>query len=160
MCGPAVDIMAMSLDSHVVNHGSSPGPSCLNSRRAHVHMCLRSQEENGRKGVAEWPSPPGSDFSFSVSLSLSVLLANPHTLWQKPLQKNKIGTSSWCNGCVAGLPCSQPWFESQTQWLKHAWHMCVRAQGPERRRDCSMAIPSGGLLLAFCLSLSVFPASK
>ena len=40
--GPAVDIMSASLNSHVANHGSSPRPSGLNSRQAHVHACPRS----------------------------------------------------------------------------------------------------------------------
>ena len=40
--GPAVGVMAVSLDSHVVDCSSSPGPSSLNSRWAHVHVCPRS----------------------------------------------------------------------------------------------------------------------
>ena len=69
--GPAVSIMAMSLDSHVVDHGLSPGPSGLNSRRARVRACPGSREENGEEGIAAWPSPLGGDFSLSLSVSLS-----------------------------------------------------------------------------------------
>ena len=57
---PAVSIMAMSLDSHIVDHGSSPGPSGLNSCQVHVHACPRSGEENGGEGTAA--------FSLSVFL--------------------------------------------------------------------------------------------
>ena len=32
--------------------------------------------------------------------------------------KTYLGTSSWRNGYVAGLPCSLPQFESRTRWLK------------------------------------------
>ena len=49
--GPAVGVMAMSLDSYVVDRGSSPGPGGLNSHWAHVRVCPRSQEEN-REGTA------------------------------------------------------------------------------------------------------------
>ena len=72
--GPAVSVMAMSLDSHVVNRGSSPGPGGLNLRR--VRVCLRSREENGGEGITVWPSPLGGDFLLSVSLSVSVCLAS------------------------------------------------------------------------------------
>ena len=61
-----------ALDSHVADCGSSPGPGGLNSRQAHVCVCPRSREENGGEGITAWPSPLGSDFSLSVSLSLSV----------------------------------------------------------------------------------------
>ena len=50
--GPAVSVMAMLLDSHVADHGSSPGPGDLNSRRARVRACPRSREENGGEGIA------------------------------------------------------------------------------------------------------------
>ena len=78
--GPAVGIMALSLDCHVVDHGSSPRPGGLNSRWAYVHVCPGSREENGGEGIAAWPSPLGRDFSLSVSLSLSVFLASAHAL--------------------------------------------------------------------------------
>ena len=68
---PAVGIMAMSLDSHVANRGSSPGSGGLNSGRAHVRAYLRSREENGGEGIVVWLSPLGGDFSLSVSLWLS-----------------------------------------------------------------------------------------
>ena len=64
--------MAMSLDSHVVDRGSSPRPGGLNSRRVYVPVCTRSQKENEGEGIVVWPSPLGDDFSLSVSLSLSV----------------------------------------------------------------------------------------
>jgi len=67
--GPAVSVMAMSLNSHVVDRGLSPRPSGLNSHWAHVRVCPRSREENG-EGIAAWPSPLGGDFSLSVSLSV------------------------------------------------------------------------------------------
>ena len=78
--GPAVSVMAMSLDSHVVDHGLSPGLGGLNSRRVCVHACPRSQEENGGEGIVAWPSPLGGDFLLSVSLSLAVCLASARTL--------------------------------------------------------------------------------
>ena len=68
---PAIGGMAMSLDSHVVDHGLSPGPGGLNSCRAHVHACPASREENGGEGTAAQPTPLVGDFSLSVSLSLS-----------------------------------------------------------------------------------------
>ena len=49
---PAVSVMAMLLDSHVVNRGSSPRPGGLNSCRVHVRACPRSREENGGEGIA------------------------------------------------------------------------------------------------------------
>ena len=76
MKGPAVDVMAMSLDSHVVDHVLCPGLSGLNSRRARVRVCPRSRE-NGGKGIAAWPSPLGVISRF---LSLSVFLASTHAL--------------------------------------------------------------------------------
>ena len=82
--GPAVSIMAMLMDSHVVNHGSSPGPGGLNSRWAWVCVCPRSREENGGEGIAAWPYPLGGDFSLSISLSLSVCLSGEHT---RPIAK-------------------------------------------------------------------------
>ena len=47
--------MAVSLDSHVVDRSLRPGPSGLNSRRAHVHVCPRSQEKNGGEGIVAPP---------------------------------------------------------------------------------------------------------
>ena len=68
--------MAMLLDSHVVDHGSHPGPGGLNSRWARVRACPRAQEENGGEGIAAWPSSLGGDLLLSVSLPLSVCLAS------------------------------------------------------------------------------------
>ena len=68
MLRPAVGIMAMSLDSHVVDHSSSPGPGGLNSRQVCVRACPRSREEN-EEGIAAWPSPLGGYFSLSVFFS-------------------------------------------------------------------------------------------
>ena len=82
--GPAVGVMAMSLDSHIVDQGLSPGPGGLNSIRACVHVCPRSQEENGGEEIVAWPSPLGGDFSLSVSLSLSGARTRRIV---KPLQK-------------------------------------------------------------------------
>ena len=73
-------IMAMSLGSHVVDHGLSPGPGGLNSCWACVCVCPRFQEENRGEGIVAWPSPLGGDFSLSVSLSLSVFLVSAHGL--------------------------------------------------------------------------------
>ena len=69
--GPVVGVMAMSLDSHAVNHGSSPRPGGLNSRWVRVCACPRSQEENGGEGIVAWSSPLGGDFSPSFCLCLS-----------------------------------------------------------------------------------------
>ena len=69
--GPAVSIVATSLDSHVVDCGSCPGPGGLKLMPG-VCACLpKIREENGGEGIVVWPSPLGSDFSLSVSLSLS-----------------------------------------------------------------------------------------
>ena len=58
------------------------------------------------------------------------------------------GTSSWCNGYVAGLPCSRLQFESWTRWLKLTLGACAcvpKIPSEEwKRGDCAMAIPSGG----------------
>ena len=73
LLGPAVSVMAMSLDSHVADHISSPGPGGLNSRRARVRARPRSREENGGEGIAEWATPWGVMSGFlSLSPSLSV----------------------------------------------------------------------------------------
>ena len=93
----------MSLDSHVVDRGSRPGPgglkltpgacACVRACvRACVHACPRSRGESGGEGIAAaaaWPSPLGGDFSLSVSLSLSVCLASARTLWQITSPKKK-----------------------------------------------------------------------
>ena len=77
----------MSLDSHVVDRGLSPGPGRLNSCWARVCVCPRSREENGGEGIAAWPSPLGGDFSLSVSLSRSFWRA--HVPYSKNLLKKK-----------------------------------------------------------------------
>ena len=63
--GPAVSLMAMSLNSHVVDHSLSPRPGGLNSQRARVCVCPRSREENGGEGIAAWPSLLGVISHFS-----------------------------------------------------------------------------------------------
>ena len=77
--------MAMSLDSHVVDHGLSPRPGGLNSCQARARACPRSQEENGGEETTAWPSPLRGDFLLSVSLSLSVWRA--HVPYIKNLSK-------------------------------------------------------------------------
>ena len=93
LLGPAVGVMTMSLDSHVVDHGSSPGPGGLNSHQVCVRARPRSQEENG-EGIVAWPSPLGGDFLLSVSLSLTVSISlslmSACTLKQKPLKSKQI----------------------------------------------------------------------
>ena len=54
--------MAMSLDSHVVDHGSRPGPGGLNSHRARV---LARQTERDRETESE-KSPPRGDGHASI----------------------------------------------------------------------------------------------
>ena len=55
--GPAVSVMAMLLDSHVVDRGLSPGPGGLNSRRA---QCVRAQDpERRRRRDCDVAIPPG-----------------------------------------------------------------------------------------------------
>ena len=59
--GPAVSRMAMSLDSHVVDYGTSPGPGGLNAYQACVHACVRAQDPERRmeeKGL-RCGHPPG-----------------------------------------------------------------------------------------------------
>ena len=65
------NIMAMLLDSHVVNRSSSPGHSGLNSSQTSVRVCPRSQGEWRRRdcGVA---IPPGGVISCFLSLCLSL----------------------------------------------------------------------------------------
>ena len=83
---PAVGVMAMSLDSHVVDRGSSPRPSDLNSRWARVHACPRSREENGGEGIAAWLSPPPRGMiSRFVSLCLSLSVWRAHAPYSKYL---------------------------------------------------------------------------
>ena len=88
---PADGIMAMLLDSHVVDCGSSPGPGGLNSCQAHVHACSRSQEENGGEGIVAWPSPLGGGLiSHFLSLCLSLSFWRAHAPYSKNTsQKNK-----------------------------------------------------------------------
>ena len=62
--GPAGGIVVMSLDFHIADMVSHNGNVC-------VCVCPRSQEENGGEWMVVWPSPLGSDFSLSRSLSLS-----------------------------------------------------------------------------------------
>ena len=49
---------------------------------------------------------------------------------------------------VAGLPCSQLRFESQTQWFKLTPGACACVpkipRGEWRRRECGVTIPPGG----------------
>ena len=77
LSGPAVGVMAMSLDSHVVDRCLSPGPGGLNPLRARVCVCPRSQEENEGKGIVVWPSPPGV-ITHSLSLCLSLSFWRAH----------------------------------------------------------------------------------
>ena len=88
MEGQADGIMVTSLNSHVVDCSSSPGPGGLNSHQACVHAQdpERRKEEKGL-----WCGhPPWGDFSLSVSLSLSVFLASARALQQKPLKKKSV----------------------------------------------------------------------
>ena len=58
--GPAVSIMAMSLDSHVAGHYSSPRPGGLNSRWVCVRVCVCAQDPERRmeeKGLQCGHSP-------------------------------------------------------------------------------------------------------
>ena len=79
---PAVSVMAMSLDSHVVDRGSHPGPGGL---KLTPGMCVcvpkipRGEWRRRDCGVAI-PLAGGGDFSLSVSPSLSLFLASARTL--------------------------------------------------------------------------------
>ena len=109
--GPAFSIMTMSLDSHVVDRGSHPGPSGLKLSPGACACVPKIPRGEWRRdcGVA---IPPGGDLSLSVSLSLSVWRA--HTPYSKILSKktpHKIKNKT------------------------HAEHVCVRTQDPERRME-------------------------
>ena len=68
---PAVSVMAMSLDSHVVNCGSCPGPGGLKHTG---HMCVRAQDPERRmeeKGL-RCGHPPWGLISHFLSLCLSL----------------------------------------------------------------------------------------
>jgi len=80
------------------------------------------------------------------------------------LQKQPTGTSRWRNGYVTGLPLSRPRFKSWTRQLELTPGSCVCVpkipRGECRRGGCSMAIPSGGWFLSFCLSFSLSRSGK
>ena len=50
--GPAVSVMAMSLDSHVVDHSLRPGPGDLKLTLGACAYVPKIQEENGGEGIA------------------------------------------------------------------------------------------------------------
>ena len=81
--------MAMLLDSHVVDRGSSPRPDGLNSRQVRVHACPRSREESGEEGIVAWPTPQGV-----ISHFLSFWQA--HTPYSKILSKRKKRKRDFC----------------------------------------------------------------
>ena len=85
--GPADGVMAMLLDSHVVNCGSHPGPGDLKLMPGACACMRKILRENGGEGIVAWPSPLGGDFSFSVSVS--VCLASAHAPYSKNLSKEK-----------------------------------------------------------------------
>ena len=86
---PAVSIMAMSLDSHVVDHGSRPGPGGLNS---HWRVCVRAQDPERRMeetGLRR-DHPPWGVISRFLSLCLSLSVWRVHAPYsKKPLKKKK-----------------------------------------------------------------------
>ena len=77
--------MAMSLDSHVVDRGSHPGPGGLKPTLG-ACVCPRSQEENGGEGIVAWPSPLAGVISHFLSLCLSLSVWRAHA----PYSEKKI----------------------------------------------------------------------
>ena len=86
---PAVSVMALSLDSHVVDRGSHPGPSGLKLTPGTCACVPKTERRMEEKGLGHDHPPLGADFSLSVSLFLSVCLMSTRALLQKPLQKKR-----------------------------------------------------------------------
>ena len=87
--GPAVSVMAMSLDSHVVDRGSRPGPGGLKLMPgvcACVPKIARGEWRRRDCGVA---IPPGGEGDFSLSVSLSLSVWRAHAPYSKNLSKKK-----------------------------------------------------------------------
>ena len=68
---PAVSIMAMSLDSHVVDCSSHPGPSGLNSHWAFVCVCAQDPKRRREEKRMQCGHFPWGVTSHFLSLCLS-----------------------------------------------------------------------------------------
>ena len=77
---PAVRVMAMSLDSHVVDCGSHPRPGGLKLTLGTCACMPKIPRGEWRRRDCSVTIPPGGDFSLSVSMSLSVCLASARAL--------------------------------------------------------------------------------
>ena len=94
---PAVSVMAMSLDSQVVDHGSHPGPGGLKLTPGACGACLRSQEENGGEGIVHG-HPPWGMISHFLSLCLSLSFWWACQPYSKDLSKKKKIVGATLNG--------------------------------------------------------------
>ena len=130
--GPPISIMAILLDSHVVDCSSSPGPRSLNSRWVRMLVCPRSWEENAEV-TALWPSPLAVISRF-LSLCLSLSFSRAHAPYSKKLRKQNKKQTHIRHVCVCLC-------------------VCVCAQNLERRMEkwCAVAISLGGRFLTFCI---------
>ena len=141
--GPAVSVMAMSLDSHVVDCGLSLGPGGLNSRRVRVCVPKIPRGERRRRdcGVA---IPPGGVISCFLSFCLS--LSGERTL---PIAKKNLSREPAVSVMAMSLDshildrgsCPGP------GGLKLMLDTCAcvpKIPRGKQRRDCNVAIPPGG----------------